>query len=436
MFFLTAADTERLNIRGSRDPLGFVPLWGTFGRVIVENLTTASNSVRGFTTLLLGMHFAQRVADGEEDPASERLSAFLKFEQLAGFARVLRNRDESMRGITQIKRRIQEGGSRGVRIGASQELQILANQKTYGLWGLFIMPAIESGLLTSRDLELTRAARELVEGDYLTAIREHVPRGDAIIEGLLSGASATVQPDQKHAKLFDALGEILAPTLRSSERRFYHYHLVRGGPKAELKGWQPRFVEVMEQVLPKPGGFDRASLEVIIASLRGKGDAPLREHLVRISDLEQLLVTVANLFGFLQQRDSAAVGSVVMELRKTWGKGLRYIAIDAIAEMRPEISGVFDDSATGERIVELAAALREGEFEHALDLVLAHNGFVMNVRNGSQPWIRRAGKKLEVNYRDETARELLPPSSLASAWQNTFYIDPLKLVSDQVRRTR
>ena len=44
MFFLTAADTERLNIRGSRDPLGLVPIWGDFGRKVVENLTTASNS--------------------------------------------------------------------------------------------------------------------------------------------------------------------------------------------------------------------------------------------------------------------------------------------------------------------------------------------------------------------------------------------------------
>ena len=36
MFFFTAVDTERLNIRGSRDPLGFVPVWGDFGRKVVE----------------------------------------------------------------------------------------------------------------------------------------------------------------------------------------------------------------------------------------------------------------------------------------------------------------------------------------------------------------------------------------------------------------
>lgn len=52
LFFLTEPDNERLNIRGSRDPLGLVPLWGSFGRQVVTNLTTASGSTRGFTTLL------------------------------------------------------------------------------------------------------------------------------------------------------------------------------------------------------------------------------------------------------------------------------------------------------------------------------------------------------------------------------------------------
>src|SRR4051812_13876213 len=101
MFFLTAADTERLNIRGSRDPLGLVPIWGDFGRKVVENLTGASNSARGFTTLLLGLHFAERVSAGEPDREALRLAAFLKFEQLAGFARFVRNKDAQIRGITQ-----------------------------------------------------------------------------------------------------------------------------------------------------------------------------------------------------------------------------------------------------------------------------------------------------------------------------------------------
>ena len=46
MFFLTAVDTEHVNVRGFRVPLGLVPLWGSIGRKAVGNLTTASDSVR------------------------------------------------------------------------------------------------------------------------------------------------------------------------------------------------------------------------------------------------------------------------------------------------------------------------------------------------------------------------------------------------------
>src|SRR5512140_701933 len=60
--FLTDLDS-RAAIKGSRDPLGVQPIWARLGRHVVGNLTTVSNSVRDFTVLLLGYHFAQCVAD-------------------------------------------------------------------------------------------------------------------------------------------------------------------------------------------------------------------------------------------------------------------------------------------------------------------------------------------------------------------------------------
>jgi hypothetical protein len=58
--FLTLEDPNA-KIKGSRDPLGIVPIWSSFGRYLVTNLTTPSNSLRGFTTLLLGRYFCERV---------------------------------------------------------------------------------------------------------------------------------------------------------------------------------------------------------------------------------------------------------------------------------------------------------------------------------------------------------------------------------------
>ena len=436
MFFLTAADTERLNIRGSRDPLGLVPIWGDFGRKVVENLTTASNSARGFTTLLLGLHFAERVPAGQPDREALRLAAFIKFEQLAGFARYMRNGNADMRGITQIKKRASEGEARRIRIGAAQELQILSNQKTYGLWGLYITPAVDSGLLVRKDLTLTPVAREFIEREYLPTLRRGGKDEGSTIEGILAKLVSDVEPSGRHSALFDALGEIMSPAFRKAERAFYHEHLILGGETAKRRGWQPRFAELMESCLPKGEEFGHKSLAQLIKEAGGERDEPLRDQLVRIRDLEGLLVASANLFGFLQHRDRGKVSDVVAALRKEWGKGLRHLRHAAVADMGPDLSRILGDQAAGDRLVALAASLHSGGWEDAIDLVLAHNQFVMSSRNGSQPWIQRSADKLDVRYRDDSHSNLQPPHELAEAWRSTFYLNPLKSVSDQLRVVR
>lgn len=67
--FLTDLDS-RAAVKGSRDPLGIQQKWTRLGRHVVGNLTTVSNSVRDFTTLLLGYYFAARLAE-ELGPGTE-----------------------------------------------------------------------------------------------------------------------------------------------------------------------------------------------------------------------------------------------------------------------------------------------------------------------------------------------------------------------------
>jgi hypothetical protein len=432
-FFLTAVDTEHLDIHGSRDPLGLVPVWGTFGRKVVENLTTASNSARGFTTLLLGLYFAERVSESESDRHATRLATFLKFEQLAGFARYICNDDANFRGITQVKRRWEEGNGRRITIGAAQKLQILSNQKTYGLWGLFITPAIDSGLVIRKDLSLTPIAREIIEDYYLPAFRHGGIDQASQLLGILERERRDLEPVGKHERLFRSLAEVLRPKFDNKERAFYHEHLVLGGDEAQKRGWQPRFSDLMDDTLEPGEPFDHASLCAVVDSIRKPADAPLREHLVRIRDLEALLVASANLFAFLQQRENAKISDTVTELRKAWGKGLKHLRPNALEEMQPDIDAVFGDAAAGARFVQLGSSLRKGDFEAAIDQVLDHNRFMMSARNGSQPWIQRVAGKLDVRYRDGTPTVLATPTELATAWQSTFYINSMKYVADQLR---
>lgn len=77
--FLTDLDSHA--VKGSRDPLGIQQIWTRLGQTVVGNLTTVSNSVRDFTTLLVGYYFTEQLA--KDLGVGSELSVFLKWEQLA-----------------------------------------------------------------------------------------------------------------------------------------------------------------------------------------------------------------------------------------------------------------------------------------------------------------------------------------------------------------
>jgi hypothetical protein len=156
MPFLTELD-ERAEVKGSRDPLGLVPVWSKFGRKVVGNLTTGTGTVRGFTTLLVGLEIADMLREQLRNDAPASIDTFLKFEQLAGYARLKCQKDKEIRGYRRVLRRLNEG--RRIRISADSAAQILSNQKTYGLWGLFTAPARSSGLLLIRIMHEVEDAR-------------------------------------------------------------------------------------------------------------------------------------------------------------------------------------------------------------------------------------------------------------------------------------
>jgi len=116
MPFLTELD-ERAELKGSRDPLGLVPIWSTLGRQVVGNLTTVTASGRAFTTLLLGLELANMLREQMRSEAGDLLDTFLRFEQLAGYARIkLSHSDREVRGFRRISRRLNEG--RRIRVSA------------------------------------------------------------------------------------------------------------------------------------------------------------------------------------------------------------------------------------------------------------------------------------------------------------------------------
>ena len=173
MPFLTLEDPNA-KIKGSRDPLGVQPIWSAFGRHVVTNLTTQSTSVRGFTVLLLGRYFAADLVDRGMAAREDALDVFLRMEQIGAYVRhVAHGVEGEIRGIERVRRFVGEQNEK-VAIAADRRGLILSDQKVYGLWGLYSVPARTSGLIPDGALDVTPAAREFVEDNY---IRRECPTG-------------------------------------------------------------------------------------------------------------------------------------------------------------------------------------------------------------------------------------------------------------------
>ena len=108
--FLTLED-PRARVKGSRDPLGVQTIWAAFARHLIANLTTVTDSLRGFTVLLLGRYFGERLLKDGKIEEGDVIDVFLRVEQVCGYARCLAPDDDAagagrVLGIERVKRRI------------------------------------------------------------------------------------------------------------------------------------------------------------------------------------------------------------------------------------------------------------------------------------------------------------------------------------------
>lgn len=447
MFFLTELD-PRAKIKGSRDPLGLQPIWTRFGRAVVGNLTTVTNSLRSFTTLLLGLHFAdESIARGKADE-EDRVDLFLKFEQLAAYSRYAHNDVDPERGrilgITRVKRRADEADR--VRISANRSDQILSNQKTYGIWGLFTVAARQSGLCVQGDHRPTPEARAFVQAEYLPQfpIKNGVRGADvyAFLEG-----ERSFEPHGKDQPLAQTLAKILDPEVTPEEEALYGRSLVLGvGPAGNgqrarhddpTHGRQHDLWTTLSELNDDgpfgwPTEFGYPELVEATKRARTSGRDDLAECLDRIEALEPFLAASAGAFGFLLNRNRQRIGSVADEVERAWGDGLRHLRVDRLTELRQQIVEASSEEAA-DRLLDMARALRGGDYVAFMELALDHNAAVMRARGGA-PWLTLSRNRLDVRVKEEQAA-LPDTEELRQPWSNSYFINSLKAVGATVYGT-
>jgi hypothetical protein len=429
MPFLTELDS-RAAVKGSRDPLGVQAIWTRLGRHVVGNLTTVSDSVRDFTVVLLGFHFVERIAalgggDGE-------LAAFLRWEQFAAYARAEVNRDYVFRGTERVRKNLSEGDK--ITLSASQEHQILSNQKTYGLWGLYIMPARASDLLEGTPHRLTPRAAEHVSRCCLPLLaRAELGDGRDIV-ALLGASRTRLDVNGPQRRIVGAVARLLRLPVRAEERQFYRFHLLEGGPRDATLGRQRLLAALLDRT---PTRVDFAFSPAVLTALSRQARAQegvgedLAARLDRIRASEALLAPAAHLFGYLLAQDGQELDSVAATVRAQWGPRVTTVNPVAVQELHEELSAAVGNSVAT-RWVEIANAMAAGEYRALLGLLLEQNRFVMAQRNGSAPWAEVRAGRLHVRFRDE-AGDLPPRERLATLWRFPYFLPSLRRVGDALR---
>jgi hypothetical protein len=426
--FLTALDS-RAEVKGSRDPLGIQSIWSHFGRHVVGNLTTVTTSVRDFTVLLLGFHFAEQVEDS--GGKGTFVDTFLKWEQLANYARASANGDWVFRGTERVKKFLNEDSK--VTLSAQPARQILGSQRTYGIWGLYTMPSRASGLLEGDPLRLSAPARDMVESYYLPMLTGSGFREGRAIAEMLSHASARIDVKGREEKLSHALGRLLRRKYSQKERDFYTRYLVEGGPQDISGGRQRQLAELFAE--------ESTDIELSPSFVRGlckeaahrRGDwQGLVSRLERIRTCESLVAPSSRLFSFLLAHENRAIGEVVNRIRERWGSGVKSINTEAVADLGTEVIEALGDREAAPRWLAVARALSGGDYDRAVTLLLEQNAVVMANRGGSGPWAELRRGRLAIRFRDESG-DLPTKTELAELWRHPYFLDSLRTIVRELK---
>lgn len=425
--YLTLED-PRARVKGSRDPLGVQPLWTRFGRHLVGNLTTVTNSVRNFSVLLIGRRLAGLAVEERRASEDDALSIFLRWEQVAGYVRHLVHGVEGdVRGIERVKRRILEAQGT-VEIGVGPDETILSDQRTYGLWGLFTVAARISGLLPDGVLDVADSTREFLETEYLPRLGRML---DPLLELVVDGGSLSTDPKDR---LVQAVGRVLEPDLTAAERDFYRLWLrdCSGTAPREGVGTQPspgsqrRLADLMAAELPLDAWLDRTSVTAIA---KAAGQEGLGDRLRRALTLEAAIAPLESAFEFLLARRNAPVTSVASRLSDAWGADVPCPSEPELAALQPEIADVVGDELCS-AVLRSVACLQRAEYQALVHELVAWNELVMRGRGGG-PWVAVQADRLDVRY---GGPEMVLPSreEVGHLWRNTYFLDSLREVTRQL----
>lgn len=390
---------ERSRPKGSRDPLGIESIWSHMGRKVVGNLTTVTSNLDNFMVGLLCCAHASASTDQLELIQIN----YLRAEQLAAYLRLAAG-DENFLGITRAKANFKNGQ---MPLGKTEAAQILSNQLSYGLWGLYSTAMQVAGLISGSERRLTDQGRELV-AEMITCMGEDQWKS----------LRALAQSSQVSVTDFEALAPAFNRLLRDAQLRRSVVHALLKWQGAKLL--QLELYGRATEYLSHFSG--EISVPVFCEWLHGQTETSdaLRVTIAQIQSLEPLLVLAATLMEWLQGQKGSDVATLLDVLQPRLD-GLNFSgAWQAVAKLphRGFLTRLFEAGNAQD-----AGAL--------INCVLEQNKLVMQQRGGAA-WLEWQSDALRVRVANDRASI---PESLSShchgRWWNSYFIGSFLQIARQ-----
>ncbi|MBL3528892.1 MAG: hypothetical protein JMN27_15075 [gamma proteobacterium endosymbiont of Lamellibrachia anaximandri] len=396
MAFLSLLD-ERAKPKGSRDPLGFELVWSYFGRKVIGNLTTITSSMDNFAIALLGFYWANQLVSregGESARHKQMREAFLRYEQLTGYVRFY-GRATDIMGITRVKKRILDSSFK-ITLGQLSEQQILSDQASYGLWGLYSSAARDTGLVTGNDRVVTSLgqtiAREILQqlggvGDELLSLltsRKALDRGQ--LERMAKSFMKAIHHKRVQKPLLEAL--------------------MSGN---DLEGVQNELWQITRKIFEHKVKRPENISEFIGLILKYEPSKRLAQYLHDIMDIERLLVAANNLFHYCRRKDGEHLDEILEKLDGRYH-------YSHLPDRLPE-----DSFPRREQLLSIFSAFHNDEVKRVISEILQLNKEVMQQRSGA-PWVEiESGKTLRVKVKSEKAT-LRKQEDIELQWDYDYFL--------------
>ena len=360
---------------------------------------------------MLGFYLTHRLLPNSTEQ-KHIMECFLRYEQVTAYLRYAAEHRGIM-GITRVTKRMR--GDDALTLGLGKQSQILSDQASYGLWGLYSSAMRSTGL---------------VGGDRRVPTKEGVELGELIANELgeenVQRLISWMEKDQSvdRAALNDDIAQAYVTAINNPKVR--SQLLEQLGTAGKTTGIQANLWRYSQDVLKT--SIDReAGMELpeFVAALveTCSNDEVLRALLTNIQNVERLLVTANMLFRFLRTQDGKSIDKVTEALQES---------IETLVQPRLE-QPVTDMSVPyRESLEQFRTALIESDIRSALHVLIKQNEEVMQNRGGAS-WVELEGNIIRVRVPSESG-DLKGQQYLQEHWDYDYFLGSFKnIATDQVR---